>query len=264
MTDPLAILNSLPADQVAALAEALESRRVSLSSSASTLAGQVGGSASLVAEAFRRLRTDGFVDAQAATLLAVAHASRTAAADANPRVDLVISGPDVPGIPTAATDATVHSLFLEARQEIVVAGYAFHHAAEILEPLARRLQETPTLKVILHVDIRRDYQDTSSASSIVVRFAQDFWKHQWPWQPRPEVWYDPRAVAINREERACLHAKFIAIDGHTVLITSANFTEAAQQRNIEAGIILRSPPRTRQLIDYFRALRQKGLLAPLS
>jgi hypothetical protein len=55
-----------------------------------------------------------------------------------------------------------------------------------------------------------------------------------------------------------------AIDGRTVLITSANFTEAAQRRNIEVGIILRSPLRTQQLTRYFAGLRESASLKPLS
>ena len=68
---------------------------------------------------------------------------------------------------------------------------------------------------------------------------------------------------MNREERACLHAKFVAIDGEIVLITSANFTEAAQKRNIEVGLLFRNTKRARQLTGYFEALRGSHLLHPL-
>jgi hypothetical protein len=264
MSDPLAILSALPPDALASLAEAMQNGWIRLTSSPSSLANQVGGSAGLVGAAFEQLRLAGFTDPQAATLLSVARSIHVKGSAGETLADLVLSGPDVPGIPTAATDAVVQSLFLEAQSEIVVAGYAFHNARGILEPLAKRLHEHPLLRIILHVDISRGLTDTSTEQNIVLRFAQDFWKRQWPWQPRPEVWYDPRALAMNREERACLHAKFIAIDGRTVLITSANFTEAAQRRNIEVGIILRSPLRTQQLTRYFAGLRESGGLRPLS
>jgi phosphatidylserine/phosphatidylglycerophosphate/cardiolipin synthase-like enzyme len=263
MSDIPTLLAALSADQLAALAMAMQNRWVSLASSPSTLANHVGGNASVVAQAFGQLEQAGFTNAQAGILLGVASVGRDSVSTASTLADLVLSGPDVPGIPTSATDAVVHSLFIEAKVEVLIAGYAFHNARTILEPLAKRLEGSPDLKVILHVDISRGLTDTSTSENIVLRFAQDFWRRHWPWQPRPEVWYDPRALASDRAERACLHAKFIAIDGHTVLITSANFTEAAQHRNIEAGIVLRSMPRTRQLTDYFAALRQNGSLQRL-
>jgi phosphatidylserine/phosphatidylglycerophosphate/cardiolipin synthase-like enzyme len=35
-----------------------------------------------------------------------------------------------------------------------------------------------------------------------------------------------------------LHAKAVVVDGRFTLLTSANFTEAAHERNIEAGVVL--------------------------
>ena len=36
-----------------------------------------------------------------------------------------------------------------------------------------------------------------------------------------------------------LHAKCIVVDGSTALVTSANFTDRGQTRNIEAGVLVR-------------------------
>jgi len=264
MSDATTILSSLPAEQLDALAQALQNHWVGLASSPSALAAYVGGSAASVSAAFQVLAREGFTDPQAVLVLDIARTCRMQERSSRVIADVVLSGPDVPGIPTSSTDAVVHSLFLEAKREIVLAGYAFHNARGILEPLAKRVQESPGLKAILHVDISRGAHDTSTGENIVLRFAQDFWKRHWPWQPRPEVWYDPRALAINREERACLHAKFIAIDQEKVLVTSANFTEAAQHRNIEVGIIVQSPLRTQQLTRYFASLREGGVLRALT
>lgn len=260
MSDATTILSSLPTEQLDALAQALQQRRVGLATSPPALAAYVGGGAALVSGAFQDLGREGFTDAQAAVLLRVAWTCRTHKQAGQVVADLVLSGPDVPGIPTSATDAVVHSLFLEARREIVLAGYAFHNARGILEPLAKRLQDSPSLQIIIHVDISRGFNDTSTSENIILRFAQDFWKRHWPWEPRPEVWFDPRALAPERGGRACLHAKFVAVDREKVLVTSANFTEAAQERNIETGVLLRSPERSAQLVRYFEAMRKNGAL----
>ena len=58
----------------------------------------------------------------------------------------------------------------------------------------------------------------------------------------PEVFYDPRSLAASETTRSALHAKCIVVDGQKALVTSANFTEAAQERNIELGLLLHSGP----------------------
>jgi hypothetical protein len=45
-----------------------------------------------------------------------------------------------------------------------------------------------------------------------------------------------------------------------VFITSANFTEAAQSRNIEVGVLLRQPTAAARLFAYFDGLMSTGIL----
>jgi hypothetical protein len=51
----------------------------------------------------------------------------------------------------------------------------------------------------------------------------------------------PAASPRTPAERAILHAKCVVIDDTQVFLTSANFTQAGQQRNLEAGLRLRAP-----------------------
>ncbi len=39
-------------------------------------------------------------------------------------------------------------------------------------------------------------------------------------------------------KRAVLHAKIVVVDGRFALLTLANFTEGAHERNIEAGFLV--------------------------
>ena len=63
-------------------------------------------------------------------------------------------------------------------------------------------------------------------------------RDQWPWpsRARPEVFYDPRTLSIDQNQRATWHAKCVLVDDELALVTSANFTEWAHQRNVEAGV----------------------------
>jgi hypothetical protein len=93
----------------------------------------------------------------------------------------------------------------------------------------------------MFLDIQRKQGDTSAASEIVGRFAHRF-RTQWPAdRPLPEVFYDPRSLAADPRACAALHAKCIVVDSFEVFVSSTNFTEAAQERNIEVGLRLHSP-----------------------
>lgn len=82
----------------------------------------------------------------------------------------------------------------------------------------------------------------------------------WPWTPKPELYYDPRSLDMAGHGRSSLHAKCIVIDREAALITSANFTDAAQHRNIECGVIIRKATICRRIAEYFEALCRLGIL----
>jgi phosphatidylserine/phosphatidylglycerophosphate/cardiolipin synthase-like enzyme len=177
-------------------------------------------------------------------------------------LDLVLSGPDAPGICTRDTAAVMHALLAEAKQEVLLVGYTIHNATPLFEPLARRLAAEPGLRVWCCLDIGRPYNDTSLSSEIVRRFAQDFTTRHWPWTPRPEVYFDPRSLDPPGPHRSSLHAKCIVVDRLAALVTSANFTSAAQDRNIEVGLIVRHPATVGRLASYFETLCATQQLVP--
>jgi phosphatidylserine/phosphatidylglycerophosphate/cardiolipin synthase-like enzyme len=51
------------------------------------------------------------------------------------------------------------------------------------------------------------------------------------------------------------------VDRSRALVTSANFTDAAQRKNVEVGVDLRYPPAAARLADYFLGLCSAGQLA---
>jgi hypothetical protein len=225
---------------------------------------QAGGTSAGAVEAeIRALFSGGFTAATLAVLVDAMASDRHEGVASPEAFDFVMSGPDVPGVPVLDTAAVMHSLIEAASSHIEIAGYAFHNGAQLFERLAARMQADPAIKVLMMVDIARTRNDTSLDSEIVRRFARQFWEKQWPWQPRPELWYDPRSLLPDSLQRSALHAKCIIADGSNALISSANFTSAAQQRNIEAGVLIRSQPAIIRLANYFAGLRSQGTLAPV-
>ena len=53
------------------------------------------------------------------------------------------------------------------------------------------------------------------------------------------------------------------IDSERSLVSSANFTEAAQLRNIEVGVLIRSRGFAERLTHHFESLATRGLLRPI-
>lgn len=164
--------------------------------------------------------------------------SRTPAADDT--ISLVWTGPEADGATNRDTRVVVQELFSTARESILVAGFAVYQGARLFEPLASRFDADPNLHVQLILDVQRRYGDPTDADAIVREFARRFWTQEWPGQRRPDVYYDPRSVELSADRRASMHAKCIVVDRTRSFVTSANLTEAAQERNIELGVLIES------------------------
>ena len=74
---------------------------------------------------------------------------------------------------------------------------------------------------------------------------------------------DPRSLDIGGAKRACLHAKCVVVDREAVLISAANFTEAAQQRTIEVGLLIRNPTLAERITFFFDSLLEQRMLLPV-
>jgi phosphatidylserine/phosphatidylglycerophosphate/cardiolipin synthase-like enzyme len=202
----------------------------------------------------------GMTPQHAAILVDTIAVAREAAVDPGKIMQLVLSGPEVPGVATSDTAATMRTLIAEAAQEILLVGYAVHHVGDLFEPLATKMASNESLKVLFCLDISRRLGDTSLDSEIVRRFCRDFREKHWPWPNVPRLYYDPRALSENFERHSSLHAKCVVADRNVALITSANFTQAAQQRNIEVGVLIRYIPLIERLCVYFQGLIANGQL----
>jgi phosphatidylserine/phosphatidylglycerophosphate/cardiolipin synthase-like enzyme len=139
-----------------------------------------------------------------------------------------------------------------------------HQGRDIFAVLAQRMLVRPALNVRLCLDVRRAPGDTTRSDALLRRFAERFLKQEWPGPRVPEVFYDPRSLNEDDGSRASLHAKCVVIDGEKAFIGSANFTEAAQMRNIEIGVVTRRPDVASAVERHFDGLIQHGHLRQLS
>ena len=171
-------------------------------------------------------------------------------------------GPEVPGVHARDTRRVFEELVDGAQRAVWVSAYTFYDGPKAFKQLAQRMDAVPTLQVTLLLNIQRKAGDTSEATQLVKRFADNFWKHAWPGERRPAVFYDPRSLSLDNIE-GVLHAKALVVDDAAAFVTSANLTEAAFDRNLELGVLSHDRTLAAGLSRHFRALVDQGYLVPL-
>ena len=143
---------------------------------ASPAAGDVAGE-------LQRLADQGFQAEQMAAMLELLVQDRCRRPKVEDALDLVTTGPEVPGMTNRDTGVVVRELFACAQRSVLVAGYAVYQGREVFRALADRMAERPELSVRMFLDVQRGPGDTSMASEVVKRFAERFKTREWPAGP---------------------------------------------------------------------------------
>jgi phosphatidylserine/phosphatidylglycerophosphate/cardiolipin synthase-like enzyme len=201
-----------------------------------------------------RMNAAGMQPAHIAECLQLLAAERESSQQTIDRLQLVWTGPDVPGSISRDTGVVVRELFTRARQSVILSTFTVRRGSEVFAPLAEAADRNPTLQVRLAVNVGREGDFSTPEQQVLARFAEGFWRNHWPWPKRPCVYYDPRALSTDPAICASLHAKCIVIDDKIAFVTSANFTEWAQERNLEAGVLVRDEGFSRSLRNQFESL----------
>jgi phosphatidylserine/phosphatidylglycerophosphate/cardiolipin synthase-like enzyme len=215
----------------------------------------------MVAVELQGLMDEGMKADHLALMLDVLVDARTQRPEVRDPVDLVWTGPEAPGIANRDTGVVVRELFANAEQCVLVAGYAVYQGREVFRALADRMDQLPELKARMFLNVQRRHRDTTVDSEILREFAHRFKATDWPGSRLPEVFYDPRSLDMDTNTRSSMHAKCIVVDRKLAFVSSANFTEAAQVRNIEVGVLIRAERFAERLVEHFEALAAVGLLA---
>lgn len=251
------VLIDLPSDTRTKLIAALESGYLNLQVTATRLRAALGRieHAEALAEALGELHALGMsARGTAAALRAI---DRVTARQRKP--DLVLSGLQVPGIFARNTRMVFDELLGTAERSVWLSSFVYYNGPKVFGTLAQRMAQRPGLQVNLLINIQRRWGDTTKSEHLVSAFAETFWTKAWPGTRRPRVYYDPRSVerdnpGTESSTRAVLHAKAVVVDDEALFITSANLTEAASERNIEMGVLLRDRSMALSVVSYFQRM----------
>ncbi|HYN42175.1 MAG TPA: DISARM system phospholipase D-like protein DrmC [Thermoanaerobaculia bacterium] len=246
---------------IEALAGALASGRLSGPYSAGALGRHLPnvGLENVLVE-LNRLHGAGVPPAHVAELLRAVAAERKLREATSDRLELVWTGPETTGSQSRDTSVVARELFAKAERSVVVSTYAVFLGKEVFEPLAKRMEELPELRVLLFLNVPAPGGKELDPDAVARDYFREFLKKNWPAGRQPELYYDPRSLAAKADERGVLHAKCIVVDGRIALVTSANFTEAAHARNIEAGVVVHDAAFATSLEQQFTSLVGAGAL----
>lgn len=154
--------------------------------------------------------------------------------------ELVWTGPEADVAEARRSAVVLRKLFEGAQRRVVLAGYSFDHGDTLLAPL-HEVMGVRQVKVDFFVNINQPTDaykrplamTETDAAAEVAKAASKLW----PWEDvRPRFFYDRRV--LDGGVFCSVHAKCVVVDGERAYVTSANFTERGNERNVEAGVLL--------------------------
>jgi phosphatidylserine/phosphatidylglycerophosphate/cardiolipin synthase-like enzyme len=195
---------------------------------------------------------------KSAACLSVLEATLSEREVRRPTPELVWTGPEAPAGTARDTAVVLRELFESARESVILAGYSFDHAQDVLAPLHRSMQAHGA-EARFFVDVpqieRAGFEDEHLA-----RHLGGFAAENWPFgDPRPRIFYDKRALRPG-PPFCSLHAKCVVVDGAKAFVSSANFTQRGQERNIEVGVLVEDSSFASYLAGQWLGLVEAGIV----
>jgi len=173
------------------------------------------------------------------------------------QTEVVWTGPKVEGSYLRATRQVVQDIISEAYFELLVVGYWLAGKEDcegiindIVDLMADAVERGVKVTMVLD-DGDKGYGKNNRDTLIAL------WPESIP-PPKLLTWKIP-----PDDKHLKLHAKVLIADRQDALVTSANLTMYALDRNMEMGVRVRGAP-SKQIADHFDILSYKGVLVPFA
>lgn len=159
-----------------------------------------------------------------------------------PRVEVAVTGPDSPAAPVRLTSEVVRQLIDQATKRVTLVSYAAYQLPAIIAALDAAVARGVHVSLILE---SAEKLEGGGGAHAYARFRT----YHWP-------------IDRRNPPEAKLHAKAVIVDDRDVLLTSANMTSAAYDKNIELGVLCRGGGVASQVQRHFDALIASAVLVP--
>ena len=198
---------------------------------------------------FLRYRSD--AHGELAPMLEVALAAKRA----RQTTELVWTGPATPVVPVRRTEQVLCELIRCAERRLTMTSFGIFQVPRLVEELERSLERGVALRIVLggresHSDQEIDRQ-RQQLGRVVVTHATLL---QWP---------SERRARDEQGHAGLMHVKAAVADSKVAFLTSANLTEAALERNMELGVLIRGGGLPAAIERLFDTLLESGELQTL-
>lgn len=157
-------------------------------------------------------------------------------------VELVWTGPVTGMVPVRHTTQVLTGLIDEARERLFLVSFVAYNVGNVIGALARAVQRGVLTRLLL--ERSKEHGGNVTVDSIAML------KQQLPGAQLYE--WDKSSGDVTQS--ASVHAKCAVADGAAAFVTSANLTEAAMERNMELGVLVRGGQVPRLLDQHLAAL----------
>jgi phosphatidylserine/phosphatidylglycerophosphate/cardiolipin synthase-like enzyme len=186
------------------------------------------------------LRSHSGTRSELAPMLEVALAAKRSRQTA----ELVWTGPSTPVVPVRRTEQVLCDLIGCAERRLTMTSFGIFQVPRLVGDLEQSLERGVALRIVLgdreaHSDQEIDRQRQQLGRAVATGASL----LQWPAERRPR---DEQGHA------GLMHVKAAVADSKVAFLTSANLTEAALERNMELGVLIRGgglPTAIDRLID---------------
>jgi cardiolipin synthase len=155
-------------------------------------------------------------------------------------VEVVVTGPTSPNAPTRLTSQVVQRLIDDATARVLLVSYAAYSLPAVIAALDRAVNRGVRVQLILESAANLKGGGGAHAYS-------KYQVYEWP-------------IDERQPPDAKLHAKAVIVDGTQALLTSANMTAAAFDKNIELGLRCRGGDVAYRVLHHFDGLIATGVL----
>jgi cardiolipin synthase len=162
-------------------------------------------------------------------------------------VELVWTGPGTGMVPVRHTAQVLTGLIDEARERLFLVSFVAYHVSTVIAALQRAVERGIQVRVLMERSKEHGGNVTVDSISMLKQSL-----------PRAQFYEWDKSLS-DTAQTASVHAKCAVADGAVAFVTSANLSEAAMERNMELGVLLRGgqvPPLLDQHLAALVATKQ--------
>ena len=172
-----------------------------------------------------------------------------------PTTELVWTGPTTATVPLRRTEQVLFDLIRHAEARLTLTSFGVFHIPRLIDELESAIEKGVSVRLVLgdremHSDQEIERQRLHLGSLVTKRALI----LQWPVARRPRD---------EQGRSGLMHVKAAVADSSVAFLTSANLTEAALERNMELGLLIRGGRVPGSIDILMNSLIETGELSPL-